>query len=107
MVAKSRASTFNRRVQARHAVAIWRNVGKSALTSCTFARAHPVTVVALILWFAIGSPGQVQGRVRGLIQDASGSLVAGAEIVAHSSRENTDRAYVSAADGSFTVNDLP
>jgi serine/threonine-protein kinase len=32
-------------------------------------------VVALILWLAIRAPGQVQGRVHGLIQDAGGQAV--------------------------------
>jgi hypothetical protein len=60
----------------------------------TFVRARPIAVVALILWLAIRVPGQVQGRVHGLIQDAGGSPVAGAQVVAHSPRENTDRAFV-------------
>src|ERR1035438_9590277 len=66
------------------------NVRKSALIPFTFVRARPIAVVALILWLAIHAPGQVQGRVHGLIQDAGGSPVAGAQVVAHSSRENTD-----------------
>ena len=59
---------------------------KSALIPFTFVRARPIAVVALILWLAIRAPGQVHG----LIQDAGGSPVAGAQVVAHSSRENTD-----------------
>jgi hypothetical protein len=61
---------------------------------------------ALILGFAGRAPGQAQGRVHGLVQDVGGSPVAGAQVVAHSSQENTDRAFVSAPDGSFTINDL-
>ena len=71
---------------------------KSPLIPFTLVRARPIAVVALILWLVIRAPGQVQGRVHGLIQDAGGSPVAGAHIVAHSSRENTDRAFVSAMD---------
>jgi len=82
------------------------NVRKSALIPFPFVSARPIGVVALTLWLAIRAPGQVQGRVHGVIQDAGGSPVAGAQIVAHSPRENTDRAFVSAADGSFTMNDL-
>ena len=59
-----------------------------------------------MLWLAIDSPGQMQGRVHGMIQDAGGSPVAGAQFVAHDSLENTDRAVVSAADGSFTIDDV-
>jgi hypothetical protein len=44
--------------------------------------------------------------VHGRIQDADRSPVAGAQVVAHSSRENVDRAFVSSADGSFTIDDL-
>jgi hypothetical protein len=72
----------------------------------TLVRARPIAVVALILWLAIRAPGQVQGRVHGLIQDAGGSPVADAQVVAHSSRENTDRAFGSVMDGSFTMDDL-
>jgi Carboxypeptidase regulatory-like domain/Putative beta-barrel porin-2, OmpL-like. bbp2 len=82
------------------------DVRKSPLIPFTLVRARPIAVVALILWLVIRAPGQVQGRVHGLIQDAGGSPVAGAQIVAHSSRENTDRAFVSAMDGSFTMDDL-
>jgi len=48
----------------------------------------------------------VYGQVHGLIQDAAGSRVAGAHIIAHNSLENTDRAFVSGADGSFAMDDL-
>jgi hypothetical protein len=70
----------------------------------TPVRAHSIAVV-LILW-PVRAPGQVQGRLHGLIQDASGSPVVGAEVVAHSSVDNTNRAFVSAADGSFSIQDL-
>ncbi len=81
-------------------------VRESALIPFTFARARPVALAALILWLAIPAPGQVHGRVHGLVQDANGSPVAGARVVAHSTRENTDHAFVSAADGSFTMDEL-
>jgi len=63
-------------------------------------------MTALMLWSAVRAPGQAHGRVQGLIRDAGGSPVAGAQVVAHSSPENTDRALLSAADGSFTMEDL-
>jgi uncharacterized surface anchored protein len=47
-----------------------------------------------------------RGEVHGLIQDAGGVPVAGAQVLAHNSGENTDRVFVSAADGSFALNDL-
>jgi hypothetical protein len=78
-------------------------VRKSALILFTFVRARPIAVVALLIWLAVRAPGQVQGRVHGVIQDAGGSPVAGAQVVSRSSRENTDRSFVSAADGSFTM----
>ncbi len=82
------------------------NVRKSALIPFTFVRPRPIAVVALVLWIVIRAPGQVQGRVHGLIQDAGGSPVAGAQVVAHSPQENIDRASVSAADGFFTMDAL-
>jgi hypothetical protein len=81
-------------------------VGKSALIPFTFVRTRPIAVAVLILWLAMRAPGQVHGRVHGLIQDANGSQVASAQVVAHSSQENTDRAFASVADGSFTMDDL-
>jgi hypothetical protein len=59
-----------------------------------------------MVWLATRSSGQVNGRVHGLIHDAAGSPVAGAPVVARNARENSDRAVVSAADGSFTMDDL-
>jgi hypothetical protein len=59
-----------------------------------------------MVWLAMRSSGQVNGRVHGLIQDAAGSPVAGARVIARNSTENSDRAVVSAADGSFTMDDL-
>ncbi len=79
-----------------------------------FPRSRPVPIVSMIvsiaLWLATLSPlqvmGQVQGRVHGRIQDVSGSPVAGTQVVVHDPRDNTDRTIVSAADGSFTMDDL-
>jgi hypothetical protein len=72
----------------------------------TLHRTRPVAVVALMLWFVVHALGQLQGRVHGLIQDAQGSPVAGAQIVAHNSLETPDKVAVSAADGSFTMDGL-
>lgn len=47
-----------------------------------------------------------RGEVHGLIQDAGGVPVAGAQVLAHNFGENTDRVFVSAADGSYALNDL-
>ena len=52
------------------------------------------------------APAQVQGRVHGLIRDADGLPVASAQGVAHGSQGSTDHAFVSAADGSFTMDGL-
>jgi hypothetical protein len=46
------------------------------------------------------------GRVHGVIENAAGAAVAGAQVVAHSSREKLDRAFVTAADGSFVMDGL-
>jgi hypothetical protein len=81
-------------------------VRKSALLSFNFVRERPIAVAAWVLWFSIPAAGQVHGRVHGLIQDPSGSPVAGAQVVAHNSVDKTDRAFVSAADGSFATDDL-
>lgn len=48
----------------------------------------------------------MHGQVHGLIQDLGGSPVAGAQIVAHNSRENANLAVVSATDGSFSIGGL-
>jgi hypothetical protein len=74
-------------------------VGKSALVSFTFAGARTIAVALLMLWFAARAPAQV----RGLVQDASGAPVAGAQVVAHTTSEKVDQAFASAADGSFTT----
>jgi len=74
-------------------------VRKSALSSFTFVHARPITVAALILCVALSAPAQVHG----LVQDADGSPIGGARIAAHNTGEDTDRAFVSAADGSFTM----
>jgi hypothetical protein len=64
------------------------------------ARAIPVWV--LVYFFV--SPAHAQ--VHGLIQDAAGSAVAGAQVLARNTRANKDRAFVSAADGSFEMKGL-
>jgi len=69
------------------------------LSSFTFVHARPITVAALILCVALSAPAQVHG----LVQDADGSPIGGARIAAHNTGEDTDRAFVSAADGSFTM----
>jgi hypothetical protein len=65
----------------------------------TFAHVRPIAVTVLSLWFAVCAPAQV----RGLIQDAGGAPVVGAQVVAHNTGDNMDRAFASAADGSFTM----
>jgi hypothetical protein len=79
---------------------------KSALISFAFVRSRSVAIAALMVCLAMRSPGQVNGRVHGLIQDAAGSPVAGAQVIVRNSRENSDRTVVTAADGSFTMDDL-
>lgn len=69
------------------------------MSSFTFVHARPITVAALILCVALSAPAQVHG----LVQDADGSPIGGARIAAHNTGEDTDRAFVSAADGSFTM----
>lgn len=60
----------------------------------------------MILWLAVSAAGQEHSQLRGLIQDVGGSPIAGAQVVAHNSWENTDRACVIGADGSFAMDDL-
>ena len=73
---------------------------KSTLLSFTTVRA--IALAVLIPCFAVHAAGQVHG----LIQNAGGSPVAGAQAVAHNTGENIDRAVVSAADGSFAMDGL-
>jgi hypothetical protein len=63
-------------------------------------------MTALMLWFAVRAPGQVHAQVHGLILDPGGSPVAGAKVFAHNFPENTDRSFVSGADGSFVIDNL-
>jgi hypothetical protein len=81
-------------------------VRKSALLCLSFVRVRLCTVAALASCLATRMPGQAQGRVHGLIQDTAGSPVSGAQVIAHNTRDNTDRTFVSTADGSFTIGDL-
>jgi len=84
------------------------SVRKSVLIFFPFVRARPVALVAfLFLWLAMRAPCQAPGRVHGLIRDAGGSPVAGAQVVAHSARENSGQVSLSAADGSFRMDSLP
>src|SRR5580658_1077513 len=79
---------------------------KSGLLSLSCVGVRPIAMAAVAICLAGRGSGQMQGRVHGVIQGADGSPVAGAQAVAHSTRENTDRASTSAADGSFTIDDL-
>jgi hypothetical protein len=65
-------------------------------------RARPIAVASLTLWLAL----RARGQVHGLVQTAGGLPAAGAQVVAHDSREQPDRVLVSAADGSFAIHDL-
>jgi hypothetical protein len=67
-----------------------------------FVRAQAIAVAAMVLSLAGSAPAQVHG----VVQDASGSPVAGAQVLAHGSAENTDKTFVSAADGSFAMDDF-
>jgi hypothetical protein len=69
---------------------------KSAFTPSTV---RSVALAVLVPWLALRAAGQVHG----LIQDASGAAIAGAQVVAHSAAEKTDQAFMSASDGSFTT----
>jgi Putative beta-barrel porin-2, OmpL-like. bbp2/Carboxypeptidase regulatory-like domain len=75
-------------------------VRKSTLIPLTTVRA--IALAVLIPCLAVRAAGQVHG----LIQNAGGSAVAGAQAVAHNSEENIDRTFMSAADGSFAMDGL-
>jgi len=59
-----------------------------------------VAVTSSMLYFAIHGDGQSLGQVHGVVRDAGGSPVAGAQVAA------LDRKAVSAADGSFVMDRL-
>ncbi|MGP0072343.1 MAG: TonB-dependent receptor, partial [Bryobacteraceae bacterium] len=63
---------------------------------------RPAILLAIALSLAVGGWAQV----RGVIQDARGSLVAGARVTAHSSAEPSDKVALSGADGSFEFDNL-
>jgi len=72
-------------------------MGKSGLSSLTVIQLR--ARVGLIFLSVVGADAQVHG----LIQDLAGSPIAGAQVVAHSASENTDRTAVSGADGRFAM----
>jgi hypothetical protein len=74
-------------------------VRKSALISSAL---RSLELAILIPWLAVRAASQVHG----LVQDASGGAVAGAQVLAHSSGENMDRVFVSTLDGSFATDGL-
>jgi hypothetical protein len=65
---------------------------------------NPFRLIVLLL--AVAAAVQSQTQLHGVVQDAAGSPVAGAQVTAHSSSETTDRIILSAADGSFEIDDL-
>lgn len=67
------------------------------------------SIVALIASFFLPGAcafGQATARIHGLVTDSAGSIVAGARVVARSSPDNTDRAFVSSQDGLFEADGL-
>jgi hypothetical protein len=77
-------------------------VRKLALILFIAVRERSIAAATLMLCLAV----RVSGQVHGLIQDPGGSPVAQAQVTAHSPQDPTDYSSVSAADGSFTMNDL-
>ena len=75
---------------------------ESGLLSARSVRVQLVAIAAVTTWLA----GRAWGQVHGVILDANGSPVAGAQAIAHSGHENADRESVSSADGTFTINEL-
>jgi hypothetical protein len=62
------------------------------------------TIIAAIV---IGRAAAAFGQVHGVVQDARGSPVAGARVLAHVVGQNTDKNAVTVADGGFAIDDLP
>src|SRR5580693_1724726 len=65
---------------------------------------NPFSLVVLLL--AVAAIVQAQSQIHGVVQDAAGSPVASAQVLAHNSEEKTDRTILSAADGSFAIDNL-
>ncbi len=61
-----------------------------------------LTLCTLLLLSVAASCAQVHGR----IQDAAGLPIAGAQVIAHTASESTDRTADSGADGSFSMDGL-
>ena len=73
----------------------------------TLARFIPVVLCCLVLGTAPFANGQSTfGSVRGAVQDATGAGIPGAQIVLHSTDENTDRKVASDASGDFTFENV-
>ena len=73
----------------------------------TLARFIPIVLCCLILGTAPFANGQSTfGSVRGAVQDATGAGIPGAQIVLHSTDENTDRKVVSDPSGDFTFENV-
>ena len=67
----------------------------------------PLVLCCLILATTPFANGQSTfGSVRGAVQDATGAGIPGAQIVLHSTDENTDRKVVSDASGDFTFENV-
>jgi hypothetical protein len=82
--------------------------GRSLAVAAQFAMRksalNPFSLVVLLL--AVAAIVQAQSQIHGVVQDAAGSPVASAQVLAHNSEEKTDRTILSAADGSFAIDNL-
>src|ERR1700691_5783961 len=70
-------------------------------------RFFPVLVCCLLLSASSLAFGQSTfGSVSGVVQDASGAVISGTEIVLHSTDENTERTVTADASGSFVLENV-
>jgi hypothetical protein len=81
---------------------------KSQLLAWTFYRRFfPVLMCSLLLSASLLAHAQSTfGSVRGVVQDATGAVISDAEIVLHSTDENTERTTVADASGDFILENV-
>ena len=80
----------------------------SASTPRTRTQVFSACLLSLLVLASSGlaSAQSTFGTIRGLVQDASGAIVANAQVTIHSVAENTDRAVTSSNSGDFSAENL-
>src|ERR1700730_11470424 len=71
------------------------------------SRYLPVVVIGVLLGACLVSAQVTTGTISGIVQDASGASIAGAEVTVKNLDTGIARTFTSDAGGRYTVPDLP